>query len=67
MPNDQTLSPLQLDVMRAIGFFITRQVTPPITIESGGPTQVAMVPRLAAGSAPMSTVGAPGGRIGPPT
>jgi hypothetical protein len=34
---------------------------------SGGPVQTAMSPKQAAGIPPMSTVGAPGGRIGPPT
>jgi hypothetical protein len=44
-------------------------ITPidPITIISGGPTQVAIVVTVAAGSMSISTVGAPGGRIGPPT
>ena len=39
----------------------------PMTIESGGPTQVHMEPTVAAGIPPISTVGTPGGRIGPPT
>jgi hypothetical protein len=44
-------------------------ITPidPKTITSGGPTQVAMVVTVAAGRKSMSTVGAPGGRMGPPT
>jgi hypothetical protein len=44
-------------------------ITPmePITIMSGGPTQVAMLVTVAAGKKSMSTVGTPGGRIGPPT
>src|ERR1035441_8790768 len=42
-------------------------VLQPITMTSGGPTQVAMSPTRAAGSIPISTVGQPGGRIGPPT
>src|SRR5262249_44667594 len=37
------------------------------TMESGGPTHTHMSPTLAAGSAPMSTVGAPGPVTGPPT
>ncbi len=44
-----------------------RTVIEPLTIESGGPTQVAMSPTLAAGTPPIKTVGQPGGRIGPPT
>src|SRR5690554_7285007 len=47
---------------------------PPINTEadprmmvSGGPVQVAKSPTLAAGIPPINTVGAPGGRIGPPT
>src|ERR1700676_4657282 len=39
----------------------------PIAIMSGGPTQVAMSVARAAGNIPISTVGSPGGRIGPPT
>jgi hypothetical protein len=44
-------------------------ITPsdPITIMSGGPTHVAIEVTVAAGRKSMSTVGAPGGRIGPPT
>ena len=44
-------------------------ITPidPITIISGGPTQVAIVVTVAAGRKSMSTVGTPGGSIGPPT
>jgi len=42
-------------------------VDDPLTIESGGPTQVAESPTLAAGIPPISTVGSPGGRIVPPT
>src|SRR3954468_18102040 len=38
----------------------------PATIESGGPTQIARSPTLAAGRSPMRTVGAPGPTIGPP-
>ena len=39
----------------------------PFTIASGGPTQIAMSPTRAAGRPPISTVGQPGARIGPPT
>jgi hypothetical protein len=42
-------------------------VVEPITMESGGPTQVAMSPTLAAGKPPIKTVGSPAGKIGPPT
>jgi hypothetical protein len=42
-------------------------VPEPIAIESGGPVQVAISPTLAAGIPPMSTVGSPGGKTGPPT
>ena len=44
-----------------------RTVVEPIAITSGGPTQVAMSPTRAAGMPLINTVGAPGGRIGPPT
>jgi hypothetical protein len=36
-------------------------------MESGGPTQTAISPTRAAGNPPISTVTAPGGKIGPPT
>jgi hypothetical protein len=39
----------------------------PLMMVSGGPTQTAMSPTLAAGNLPISTVGAPGPMIGPPT
>ena len=52
---------------RAAGVPPTMTVADPFTIESGGPTQVHMQPTFAAGMPPISTVGAPGGRIGPPT
>jgi len=44
-------------------------ITPiePMMIMSGGPTHVAIEVRVAAGRKSISTVGAPGGRIGPPT
>jgi len=35
--------------------------------EDGGPTHVHMLPKVAAGMPPISTVGAPGVVIGPPT
>lgn len=42
-------------------------VADPLTIVSGGPTQVHIPVAVAAGSPPIITVGTPGGRIGPPT
>jgi hypothetical protein len=44
-------------------------ITPiePMMIMSGGPTHVAMSVTVAAGRKPISTVGTPGGRMGPPT
>lgn len=42
-------------------------VDDPVMMLAGGPAQTAMSPILAAGSPPMKTVGAPGGRMGPPT
>ncbi len=53
--------------MRAAGLPPIITVVEPMTIESGGPTHVHMEPTVAAGRPPISTVGAPGGRIGPPT
>ena len=44
-----------------------KTVLEPVMIVSGGPAQVAISPTLAAGKPPISTVGAPGGKIGPPT
>jgi hypothetical protein len=44
-----------------------KTVADPMAMESGGPVQVAISPTLAAGIPPMSTVGSPGGKIGPPT
>src|SRR5688572_3356010 len=42
-------------------------VADPITILSGGPTQVHISPITAAGSFPINTVGTPGPVTGPPT
>ena len=53
--------------MRAAGLPPIITVVEPMMIESGGPTHVHMEPTVAAGRPPISTVGAPGGRIGPPT
>src|SRR5208283_4196880 len=53
--------------MRATGILQTITVEDPMAIASGGPTQVAMSPTLAAGMPQIITVGQPGGRIGPPT
>ena len=39
----------------------------PFAIESGGPTHIHILPTVAAGMPPISTVGTPGGEIGPPT
>jgi hypothetical protein len=53
--------------IRAAGLLLMSTVALPITIESGGPTQTHMLPIVAAGILPISTVGAPGETIGPPT
>jgi len=53
--------------MRAARRFPIRTVGEPLTMTSGGPTQVAMSVMRAAGSPPMRTVGSQGGRMGPPT
>ena len=42
-------------------------VADPLTIESGGPAQIALSPITAAGKEPIKTVGVPGPTIGPPT
>jgi hypothetical protein len=42
-------------------------VAEPIIILSGGPVHMHISPRQAAGIPPIKTVGAPGGKIGPPT
>jgi hypothetical protein len=39
----------------------------PMAMVSGGPVQVTMSPAHAAGMKPISTLGHPGGRMGPPT
>jgi len=53
--------------MRAAGRFPIITVAEPLAIISGGPVQKHLSLILAAGMPPMSTVGAHGGRIGPPT
>lgn len=53
--------------MRAAGMPPIITVADPLTIESGGPTQVAISPTRAAGISPIITVGHPGPEIGPPT
>src|SRR5664279_2264793 len=53
--------------MRACGIFIVSTVNDPSAITSGGPTHTAMSVTRAAGKPPISTVTAPGGRMGPPT
>ena len=42
-------------------------VAEPLTMVSGGPTQVQVSPSAEAGNPAMSTVGTPGAEIGPPT
>jgi hypothetical protein len=53
--------------MRAAGRPQIMTVADALTIASGGPTQTHMSPITAAGIMPMSTFGAPGPDIGPPT
>jgi hypothetical protein len=53
--------------MRAAGMFPINTVADPLAIVSGGPVQVHISPIRAAGIPPMSTVGHPGGMMGPPT
>ena len=53
--------------MRAAGLPPIITVDEPFAIESGGPAQVHISPTQAAGSPPISTVGLPGGKTGPPT
>src|SRR5215204_950752 len=53
--------------MRAAGCPLIMTLLEPRMIASGGPTQVHMSPMRAAGMPAIRTVGAPGGRIGPPT
>jgi hypothetical protein len=54
-------------ISRAAGRKLIITPSDPMTIMSGGPTHVAIDVTVAAGRKSMSTVGAPGGRIGPPT
>src|ERR1700735_1199384 len=53
--------------MRACGILMVNTVNDPSTITSGGPTQTAISVTRAAGRPPISTVGARGARMGPPT
>src|SRR5580692_8814950 len=53
--------------MRACGMLMVSTVNDPSTITSGGPTQTAISVTRAAGRPPISTVGAPGATMGPPT
>src|SRR4051794_39782131 len=66
-PGASTLPWAQLSPRRAAGLFMIMTVALPLTIVFGGPTHVTMSPITAAGSPPMSTVGAPGPITGPPT
>jgi len=52
---------------RAAGKKLMNTPVDPLAMMSGGPTQVAMFVTVAAGRNPISTVGTPGGRMGPPT
>jgi len=52
---------------RAAGRLLISTVKLPTIITSGGPTQVHMPVTVAAGRFMISTVGTPGGMIGPPT
>src|SRR5688572_20304007 len=56
-----------LSPMRAAGIPQISTVHAPVMMTSGGPTQTQRSLTLAAGRPPISTVGAQGGRIGPPT
>ena len=60
-PPCEVLSPI-----RAAGFPPIITVPDPITILSGGPVQVHIVPTVAAGCPPINVVGTPGGITGPP-
>ena len=53
--------------IRAAIMFPMKTVGDPIAMLSGGPTQVHKSVARAAGWPPISTVGHPGGKIGPPT
>jgi hypothetical protein len=53
--------------MRAAGLPPIITVADPMTMVSGGPTQVQLSPTTAAGMPPISTVGTPGPITGPPT
>src|SRR6185312_8279867 len=56
-----------LSPMRAAGRPPINTLGAPMTMVSGGPTQVTMLLTRAAGKPPINTVGAPGATIGPPT
>jgi hypothetical protein len=53
--------------MRAAGIPSIMTVPDPATMLSGGPTHTHRSPSFAAGNPPISTVGGPGGNMGPPT
>ena len=53
--------------IRAAGLPAINTVADPLTIVSGGPTQTQLSVTTAAGIPPISTVGAPGPTMGPPT
>ena len=53
--------------MRAAGLPQISTVAEPLMIVSGGPTQVQVLPSVAAGRLPIKTVGPPGDAMGPPT
>ena len=57
----------QVSPILAAGLLPNNTVAEPFIIESGGPTQTAESPMMAAGKKEISTVGDPGPIIGPPT
>lgn|GEM_PF-6993135 len=57
----------QLSPILAAGLPPIITVAEPVTIVSGGPTQVHVSPTTAAGNAPINTVGTQGPATGPPT
>lgn len=66
-PSTMTPPCAVLSPSRAAGWPPISTVGEPATIESGGPTHMAISPKRAAGSPPINTVGAPGAETGPPT
>ena len=60
-------SALGITQILAAGSMEISTVAEPLTMTSGGPTQVARSVMRAAGTIPIRTVGAQGGKIGPPT